>query len=65
MITGGVFSVTKRWFQSKTIFVNFVALISIVLANTIGVVLSAEETTGILAIINLILRVFTKSELTA
>ena len=56
---------TKRWWQSKTIFVNVVALIGVVLAQTTGVVLSAEETAGVLAVVNLILRVVTKSELTA
>lgn len=54
---------TKSWWQSKTIWVNIVALLSVLLSTEWGFELTAEETTSILVIINLILRAVTKQPL--
>lgn len=53
----------KRWWQSKTVWVNIVALASVLLSTEFGFDLTAEETTSILVVINLILRAVTKQPL--
>ena len=54
---------TKHWYQSLTLIVNGVAIIALVLNAKYGIQLDAETqavlATGILAIINIILRIKT------
>ncbi|MCX8070224.1 MAG: hypothetical protein N2738_06945 [Thermodesulfovibrionales bacterium] len=53
----------KRWFLSKTIWVNAIALIALILQNKFGYVLSTDEQIAILAVINMIIRFLTKQPL--
>ena len=54
---------SKKFWKSKTLWVNLVAVIAIVLNSIYGIELDAETqaalATGVLAIINIILRMFT------
>jgi hypothetical protein len=50
----------KAWYSSKTLWVNFIALWGAVTSHFCGVEIGAEETAGILAFINIILRITTK-----
>lgn len=54
---------TKHWWASKTVWVNIVALVSVLLSTEFSFELSAEETTSIIVIVNLILRAVTKQPL--
>ena len=53
----------KHWWASKTIWVNFVAIVGILLNSQFGIELDTEVqaalATSILAIINIVLRIMT------
>jgi uncharacterized membrane protein len=49
----------KRWFTSKVIWANVIALLALVAQNHFGFLLTTEEQVSILAVINIILRPFT------
>ncbi len=55
----------KHWSQSLTLWVNFIAIVAIILNSQFGIELDAETqavvATSILAILNIILRLFTKT----
>ena len=53
----------KRWFSSRTIWINIIALVALLLQSQIGFELNAEETASILVVINLIMRAVTKEPL--
>lgn len=55
--------VAKPWYRSKTVWVNIIALAGMGMMYGTGTSMSAEEGVGILAVVNLFLRVFTKSKL--
>ena len=55
--------IMKKWYTSKTIWANVVAVITSVVASRFGYTLSAEIQVGILTGINVILRKATKSEI--
>ena len=59
---------TKHWYQSLTMIVNVIAIIGIILNAKYGIQLDAETqavlATGVLAIINIILRVKTNTGIT-
>jgi len=54
----------KHWYASKTLWVNFLAIVAIILNNQFGIELDVEVqaalATSILAIINIVLRFVTK-----
>ena len=50
----------KKWYKSKTIWVNLIALISLFLADKLNFQINAEEQLAILTVINIILRFITK-----
>jgi len=55
---------SKRWFMSKTLWVNVLAGLAIIIQAVTGESwLNAEVQVGILAVINLVLRIFTKQPL--
>ena len=54
----------KKWYASKTIWVNGIAILAGVVADKFGIQLSAEAQLGILAVINAVLRIVTKEEIT-
>ena len=49
----------KKWYLSKTLWANLLALVTV-----FGLEITAEETTTILAVVNILLRLITKEELT-
>ncbi len=54
---------TKKWWMSKTVWVNFCAILAIVLNSQYGIEMDADTqaamATSILAVINIILRLVT------
>ena len=54
---------TKRWYTSKTLWLNLLAIAALVAQAEFGYILDAEAQAAILAIINLILRIITKKGL--
>lgn len=53
----------KRWFLSKTLWVNALAIICAFIAAKYQMSISAEEQLGILAVVNMVLRLVTKQPL--
>lgn len=49
----------KSAFRSKTLWVNIIAILAIVFKDYLGITLTVEETTAILAVINMFLRLIT------
>ena len=54
---------TKRWYTSKTLWVNLLAIVALVAQGQFGYILDAEAQSVILAVINLLLRALTKKGL--
>jgi len=56
---------TKSWYRSKTLWTNGLVLIASLVAGASGgaVEVSPEDTAGILAVVNMILRLITKQGL--
>jgi len=54
---------SKKWYLSKTLWVNIIAIAALIAQAQLGFVMSGEEQVAILAVINLILRVVTKEPL--
>jgi len=54
---------SKKWYLSKTLWVNIIAIAGLIAQAQLGFVMSGEEQVAILAVINLILRVVTKEPL--
>jgi hypothetical protein len=55
---------TKKLHQSKTIVVNVIALVAIIVQMQTGFVVSINEQAAILTIINIVLRLVTKEAIT-
>lgn len=53
----------KPWYTSKTLWVNGLAFAALAVQNSVGFVISAEEQAGAIILINLVLRLVTKSGL--
>ena len=52
---------SKPWYTSKTLWVNAIAFVALVVQSFgTGFVIGAEEQVGILAVINILLRIITK-----
>ena len=54
---------TKAWYQSKTLWLNILAAAAGVIQSFTGFVVSVEVQGAILIILNVILRLVTKSEI--
>ena len=54
---------TKRWFRSKTLWTNIIAIVAIVIAAQTGHTVSAEAQVTILGMVNILLRLITKEQL--
>jgi hypothetical protein len=50
----------KKWYHSKTLWANAIALTGTVLNQMYGIELTPEEVAGIFAVLNFIMRVVTK-----
>ena len=55
----------KRWFTSKTLWVDAIALIAFILQWKYGMILPIEAQAGVLAILNMLLRFDTTQPLVA
>ena len=54
----------KKWYHSKTLWVNFLAAIAVLVQSVTGtMLLDTELQTSIIVVINLILRLITKQGL--
>ena len=53
----------KEWWKSKTIWVNLIAALAIIIQLFTGFVVTAEEQAAAIIVINLFLRVITNTEL--
>lgn len=54
----------KNWYESKTLWVNLLALVAIVVQGVTGKEYLSVETQGVvLTVINMLLRVITKHEI--
>lgn len=55
----------KKWYMSKTVWVNIIAIIGFAIQTIVGKeIITVDYQVMILAIINFILRIITKHELT-
>lgn len=54
----------KKWYTSKTIWVNVIAAVSLFVSSQFGYKISTEVQAGIIAAVNVILRIITKEPLT-
>jgi hypothetical protein len=55
---------TKKIYQSKTIIVNVISLVVIIVQIQTGFVISIQEQAAILTVINIVLRLATKEAVT-
>ena len=54
---------SKKWYQSRTLWTNIIAVFAVPIAVKFGIEITAEDSVAILALINLALRVITKQPL--
>ena len=54
---------TKHWYASKTMWFNIIALFLLVATHIWGIEFEPEVAIGLLALVNLILRIITKEPL--
>lgn len=57
-------SAGKKFWLSKTFWVNLLALVAIVVQSLTGFVMSIEAQASILAVVNVVLRLVTKEAIT-
>ena len=53
----------KKWYESKTLWVNLLSVIALVVQTQVGFVIDAEAQMALLGVINLVLRAVTQSHL--
>lgn len=53
----------KKWYHSKTLWVNILAMASLALRGYYGFILGPEEEGAILVVVNLVMRAITKEKL--
>lgn len=54
---------TKAWYTSRTLWANAIAILGGALAKFTGVEIDSETAVGLLGLVNIVLRVVTKSGL--
>lgn len=55
--------IMKKWYKSKTMWVNSIAAAAIIVQMSIGGTVSPEAQMGFLAVVNVVLRIATKEGL--
>lgn len=55
---------TKKWYQSRTLWLNLLGIVAVLLQNKYGYVLSQQSQMEILAVLNMMLRLDTSTSLT-
>ena len=58
------YEVEKPWFLSRTLWLNILAMVAMIIQSRYGFVISVEEQVAIITVANIILRIFTDQELT-
>ena len=53
----------KKYIKSKTLWVNIIAIVGIIVRAELGLTLTPEGEVAVLGLINLILRLITKEEI--
>ncbi len=53
----------KTWYSSKTLWINFLAIVAIIAQGQFGYTLSPETQVSILAVLNLLLRGITNQQI--
>jgi hypothetical protein len=53
--------ITKKWYASKTIIINLIAVVTLLIQTQTGFVISPADQVGILAFVNLVLRMVTNT----
>lgn len=54
---------TKRWFRSRTLWANVIAVVALIIEANTSKVISPEVQVSILGVINLVLRIITNKGL--
>ena len=54
----------KPWYLSKTLWLNILAMVAIIVQARYGFVFAVEEQIAVITVANLVLRIFTDKELT-
>lgn len=54
---------TKKWYKSKTIIANIIALLAIIVQSQTGFIINPEEQVAIVILLNLVLRIITNKGL--
>jgi hypothetical protein len=54
----------KSWYQSKTLWLNVIAVLALIAQSQFGFIIDAEAQAGILAVVNMVLRAITNTGLT-
>ncbi len=49
----------KKWYESKTVWVNVITIVALIAQTQTGFIISPDEQMGILAVVNLVLRIVT------
>lgn len=55
--------IKKVWWKSKTLWVNVIAMVAILIQANYGFIIAPEEQIAIITVVNLILRAITKTGL--
>ena len=55
--------VKKVWWKSKTLWVNVIAMVAMIVQSQYGFLIAVEEQAAIIVVLNLILRAITKTGL--
>ena len=51
----------KKWFLSKTFWINILAIVALIIQTQTGFVFSPEAQVSVLALLNIVLRAVTKA----
>ena len=54
---------SKKWYTSKTIWANVIAAVSLFVSSQFGYNMSTESQAGIIAVLNIFLRIITRESL--
>lgn len=55
----------KKWYRSKTVIVNILVLLAMILQTQTGFIISPEEEIAVVTLINLVLRAITNQGIEA
>jgi len=53
----------KEWYRSKTLWVNVIALVAMIIQANYGFIIAPEEQAAVIVVVNLVMRAITKTGL--